>query len=343
MAVENRKQEIIRNFDPNNPGMTGNIFGLPFDHETADVILIPVPWDVTVSYAAGTSKGPEAILNASPQLDYYLPDNPDGWKKGIFMLPVKEEWKKANDDLRPVAKKYIDALEEGLALDSFSVDLQKINSTCEKLHLEVGKVALEQLSQGKTVGIVGGEHSTPLGLMQALAEKGDFGILQIDAHADLRKSYEGFTYSHASIMFNALQIPQVKKLVQVGIRDICEAEVELAREDSRINIYLDQKLKEQQFYGKQWAEICDEMISELPQRVYISFDIDGLLPWLCPNTGTPVPGGLNFSEAVFLLKMIGKSGRSIVGFDLCEVAPGQDEWNANVGARILYQLCMLAG
>lgn len=341
MAQENKKAEIIKNFDPNNPGVANNIFGLPFEQDTANIIIIPVTWDVTVSYTAGTSEGPEAILNASPQIDYYLPDNPDGWKKGIYMLPFRPEWRKINHDLRPLAKKYIQALEQGEDLKFYTKDLQKINAACEKLHQQVKDQALEIITQRKTVGVLGGEHSVPLGLMQALAVKGEYGILQIDAHADLRKSYEGFTYSHASIMYNALQIPQVKKLVQVGIRDICEAEVNFANADSRVEIYFDQKIKEQQFYGKQWAEICEEMIADLPQRVYISFDIDGLQPWLCPNTGTPVPGGLNFSEAVFLLKMIKKSGRSIIGFDLCEVAPGQDDWNANVGARVLYQLCLL--
>ncbi|MFW5759884.1 MAG: agmatinase family protein [Cyclobacteriaceae bacterium] len=342
MTTAEKKIKIIDNFDPNNPGVAGNIFGLPFDQEVSEIILIPVPWDVTVSYSEGTHQGPAAILNASPQIDYYLPDHPEAWKKGIFMLPINNDWQETNHKLRPLAKNYIEALEAGANINPFVPDLQRINQACEHLHKQVKESALVLLNEGKTVGVVGGEHSVPLGLMQALAEKGEFGILQIDAHADLREAYEGFTYSHASIMYNALQIPQLKKIVQVGIRDICETEVALANIE-QVDIFYDQKIKEQQFYGKQWAEICEEIVAALPRRVYVSFDIDGLQPWLCPNTGTPVPDGLTFSEAVFLLKLIKKSGRSIIGFDLCEVSPGQDEWDANVGARVLYQLCAIAG
>jgi len=345
MAEKKKKKELILNFDPNNPGISGNIFGLPFDLDTSDVVLIPVPWDVTVSYKAGTSLGPEAILAASTQLDYFLPDNPQAWHKGICMLPIREEWKKQNSELRPKAHQYIQSLEAGKNLQKHSKDLQKINEACTSLHQAIKQLSKQLLEQDKTVGIVGGEHSTPLGLLQALAEvNGDFGILQIDAHADLRKAYEGFRYSHASIMHNALDISAIKQLVQVGIRDICEAEMQLVKNaPERIAVFFDQHIKEEQFASVGWATICEKIVSKLPPHVYISFDIDGLQPYYCPRTGTPVPGGLSYSEAVFLIKMIKKSGRKIIGFDLCEVAPGEDEWDANVGARVLYQLCAHAG
>lgn len=343
MSAEEKKKQLIEQFDPNNPGIAGNIFGLPFDHETAEILLLPVPWDVTVSYNDGTSKGPRALLDASVQLDYYLPDYPDAWRRGIYMLPTAPGVAERNQKLRPLAKKYIEALERSENTSEYSNYLIEINRACANLHEEIKRTSSRLLDQQKILGIVGGEHSVPLGLMQALGERGEFGILQIDAHADLRQAYEGFTYSHASIMYNALQIASLKKLVQVGVRDICEAEVDFATLDKRVQIYYDQRLKEQQFDGKLWAEICEEIVSVLPQRVYVSFDIDGLQPWLCPSTGTPVPGGLSFEEAVFLVKMVKKSGRHIIGFDLCEVAPGQDEWDANVGARVLYQLCAMAG
>ncbi|MDX5346515.1 MAG: arginase family protein, partial [Hymenobacteraceae bacterium] len=161
-----------------------------------------------------------------------------------------------------------------------------------------------------------------------------------DAHADLRDAYEGFEFSHASIMFNALKVPQVKKLVQVGIRDICQAEAELVEQSNgRIITFYDQTLKENMYEGDSWKKQCKKIIAQLPQKVYISFDIDGLDPKLCPATGTPVPGGLEFHEAVFLVKQLVKSGREIIGFDLCEVAPGDSEWNGNVGARLLFKLC----
>lgn len=338
MTNQEKKRQIIENFDPNNPGVEGHIYGLPFDQDTADVIIIPVPWDVTVSYHDGTHQGPQAILEASSQIDYYLPDHPDVWQKGIYMLPSDQNWQNINTQMRPVAKKYIKALESGEGLKPYQQDLQQINKACEQLHQQVKAKAIQLLKAGKKVGLIGGEHSTPLGLMQALGEQTDFGILQIDAHADLRVAYEGFTYSHASIMYNALKIPAVKKLVQVGIRDLCEAEVNFARSDERVAMFFDQQIKQQLFQGKPWVEICEEIVADLPQQVYISFDIDGLQPWLCPHTGTPVPGGLNFEEAVFLISTIRRSGRHIIGFDVCEVAPGSDDWDANVGARLLYQL-----
>lgn len=337
------KEEVIAGFDPNAPGASGNLFGLPFNNENAELIIIPVPWEVTVSYSEGTADGPEAILNASAQVDLYVKDIPDAWKLGISMLPVSESFKEENEKFRDLAARYIKWLEENEE-DWISNDLKVIPSTinevCEKLNIYVKSQALKQLEKGKMVALLGGDHSTPLGLISALAEKyKDFGILQIDAHADLRKAYEDFTYSHASIMYNALKIPQVSRLVQVGIRDFCEEEVEYIKNaKGRVVTYYDEDLKEAQLEGHSWSVLCKEIINDLPQQVYISFDIDGLDPKLCPNTGTPVPGGLDFHQVIYLFKQVVKSGRTIIGFDLNEVSPGEDDWDANVGARLLYQM-----
>ena len=197
------------------------------------------------------------------------------------------------------------------------------------------------------VAVLGGDHSTPLGLMKALSKTHtSFTILQIDAHADLREKYEGFDFSHASVMFNALKIPQVEKLVQVGVRDYCDEENNLIKENpKRIKTFTDSHLKAQLFLGKTWASQVKSIISSLGEKVYISFDIDGLDPFLCPNTGTPVPGGLGFNQATFILQELQKSNKQIIGFDLCEVSPNidkKDGWDANVGMRILYQLCCRA-
>lgn len=341
------KKEAIKNFDPNGVGALGSLFGLPFEPEHGQVVIIPVPWEVTVSYTAGTARGPEAVLDASPQLDLFQADIPDAWKMGLAMLPISDSLLHKSDGLRARAAHYIKALEEG-TLASQRHGIQNVPEEVNKASAEmiqwVKKQAKEQLQQGKVAAVLGGDHSTPLGLMQAIGEeKGDFGILQIDAHADLRKAYEGFTYSHASIMYNALKIPKLKKLVQVGIRDICQAEAKLAEKDERIALYYDHELKEAAFEGKSWAEQVRAIVEQLPEQVYVSFDIDGLDPKLCPGTGTPVPGGLQFEEAMYLIKAVVRSGRTIVGFDLCEVAPGETEWNGNVGARVLYRMANLAG
>lgn len=180
----------------------------------------------------------------------------------------------------------------------------------------------------------------PLGY-RALAEFYDrFGVLQIDAHADLRKSYEGFSYSHASIMYNALKIPAVAKLIQVGIRDLCDEVTDvMQRAMGRIVTFFDDDVKTLLLNGKSWDIVCNDIIKHLPSNIYISVDIDRFDPKRCPNTGTPVPGGLEFEQFVYLLKKIVMSGRKIIGFDISEVSPGSDDWDANVGARILYQLC----
>lgn len=335
-------------FDPNDVGMADQqIFGLPCSVQEAKVVLIPVPWDVTVSYAAGTAQGPAAIREASYQVDLYNNDNPDGWKQGIAMLDPDATWAQRAKALRPKAKEYIDALVQGERLHEspqMRETVAEITAAGEELRAWVKHTALSLLKSGKIVGLVGGDHSTPLGFIDALASiHPEFGILQIDAHCDLRESYEGFRYSHASVMWNALQVPQVQKLVQVGIRDYAQCEVELIKgSKGRVVTFFDHALKDALYDGKTWRSWCKDIVAALPQKVYLSFDIDGLDPKLCPNTGTPVPGGLEFHQAVMLIREIFSSGRTLVGFDLNEVAPGESEWDANVGARMLFKICNLA-
>ncbi len=341
------KEEKISRFNPDSVGLrNGNLFGLPFSYEESKIALLPVPWDVTVSYGEGTSEGPQAILEASPQLDFFDPDLPEAWKIGFFLNPVSAEWRKLNRSLRSRASEYIRFLEEGgdIAQNPAMQTIQaEVNTACDMLRQRVMERTSEMLDEGKLVGLLGGDHSTPLGFIQALARRyTSFGILQIDAHADLRKAYEGFEYSHASIMYNVLQTtPQVTRLVQVGIRDICAEEAAYADNSAgRIRIFYDRELKAAAYEGRHWKSLCEEIIAELPDLVYLSFDIDGLDPRFCPHTGTPVPGGLEFEQAVYLFRLLVASGKKIIGFDLNEVSPGEDEWDANVGARMLWKLCV---
>jgi len=329
------------NFDPNGVGVTnGNLFGFPYSIEEAELIIIPVPWDATASFGKGTSNGPQQILDASPQLDFYHPRLKDAYKTKIAMLPINENWKKRNDVFCTLAMEYIKFLESGGKLKEsieFQTFLQEINDAHRELTDWVKETATTFLKQGKFVAILGGEHSTPLGLIEALAEKNEFAILQIDAHADLRDAYEGFSQSHASVMFNAIQLPNVCKLVQVGIRDVAQSEVNLIASNPKIHTFFDWDIKNAEFDGKTWAQQVTEIISVLPDKVYISFDIDGLRPELCPNTGTPVPGGFSLEQVNYLLFALAESGKKIIGFDLNEV--GDDPWDANVGARALWNLC----
>lgn len=331
--------ENLEQFDPNGPGKKGKLFGLPHTREQADIIIVPIPWEVTVSSGTGTALAPSAILNASVQVDLFSRDISDVWKSGVFMLDIPDTLLHENERVRALAAQHIAAVENGEDSDT-RIITSKVNEACESLGIYAKNTTQKLMDEGKLVGLLGGDHSTPLGFIRALAERHDrFGILQIDAHADLRKSYEGFTYSHASIMYNLLKLPSVSRLVQVGIRDYCEEEFHvMQRGMGRVKTFFDTDMNEAQYSGKTWDTICKEIIKELPELVYISFDIDGLTTDLCPNTGTPVPGGLNFGQMKFLLKQIVKSGKRIIGFDLSEVS-GKSEWDATVGARVLFELC----
>lgn len=337
-------------FDPNGVGIAnGNIFGFPIRENDADIVIIPVPWDATASYGKGTSRGPEVILEASTQLDFYHPKLPRAYETKVFMTPISKEWLSLNDQLCSKAVDYIAFLEDGGQLTDntfFQEVVQEIGDAQNALKNHLRERATALLNEGKIVAVLGGEHSTPLGLIQALNDRNEpFGILQIDAHADLRDAYEDFDQSHASIMFNVLKhCKNVQRLVQVGIRDIASSEVDLIQENKgRVRTFFDWELKEEQFNGKTWAEQVKEIISNLPEKVYVSFDIDGLVPELCPNTGTPVAGGFRLEEIAYLLFELVHSGRKIIGFDLNEVAPAESgDWDANVGARALWHLVCMA-
>jgi agmatinase len=338
----------ITNFDTNSIGLAANnIFGLPTSEDNAKLILLPIPWEVTVSYRNGTARGPEKIKESSYQIDLCDVDAMNFWSEGYFMPEANKDIIKKNDFLRHCAELIISNLSEGgSTCDNAQLQkkLEQINQGCIELNEWIFKTASELYSKGKLVALVGGDHSTPLGLMKAVGKQfGEFGILQIDAHADLRQAYEGFTYSHASIMYNVLkEVPEMTKLVQVGIRDFCDEEYELIQSSDKIKTFFDHDIKERQYEGETWKQICDDIIAQLPKQVYISFDIDGLDPKLCSNTGTPVQGGFEAEQIHYLFKKLVESGRRIVAFDLNEVSCGedsQDSIDANVGARILYRMC----
>jgi len=326
--------------NPNN-----NIFGLPFTEEEAQIVVLPVPWEVTVSFNAGTARSAEHIFKASLQVDLFDLDVPEGWRCGFFMREPDKKILMKSDYLRKEAELFIDYISKGAPVEEnkfMCKSLKEINAGSEMMNNWVYEQTKDLLLRNKLVGILGGDHSTPFGYYKALAEKyNSFGILQIDAHCDLRKEYEHFTYSHASIMHNALEkIPQIEKLVQVGVRDLCEEEWDyISKSNGRIVTCYDEKLRQRQFEGQTWNAIVNAIVDNLPQQVHISFDIDGLIPSLCPNTGTPVPGGLEWEQVIYLLKKVIESGRKLIGFDLVEVGVGESAIDSNVGARLLWKLC----
>ena len=345
----------MANFDASITGSAKDgIFGLPFTPEQSKLHLLPVPWEVTTSYGRGTSRGPEAILKASPQIDFFDFDFGKAYEAGIYLHKSAQHLLTLNDQLKPLAEKIKTELEETHKLSSAAeADLAKVNQGCAEMVDWVYKNSKSILDQGKLLGLIGGDHSSPEGGIRAVAEKmaknnpknyGDhWALLHIDAHADLRNAYQGFKHSHASIMYNVMNSDfKPNHLVQVGIRDFSEEEFEFTQSRKDVRCFFDSQLKDQLFTGKNWGQLCQEILYGLPQNIYVSFDIDGLSPDNCPNTGTPVPGGLSFDQATFLIKALVHSGRKIIGFDLNEVAPSPDpnnEWDGNIGARLLYKLC----
>ncbi len=340
---------IFENFDPNAPAQSGNcnIFGLPSTEENSDLVIVPVPWDVTTSYRPGTAEGPALVYEASMQVDLYDADHPGAWKNGFYMQPLSEHIRNKSNEMRVVAEEIISAIEDGAdpsEHEGLSHQLQQVNQASEDLNNWVYMQTKTLLENGKKVALLGGDHSTPYGFIKALSERHDyFAVLQIDAHMDLREAYEDFKYSHASIMYNVISDFKNVELVQVGIRDYCDEEVQFMKANpNRIKTFFDRDIKRQQYEGKTWKDLVESFVDSLPQHVYISFDIDGLDPKLCPNTGTPVPGGFELEQVFYLFEKLKSSGKILIGFDVNEVsgqADGADSIDPIVGARLLYKLC----
>ncbi len=339
-----KRNQKLATYNPNDVSLNDNgLFGFPFDYNESELIIIGVPWDATTSYKPGTAGAPRSILKASKQLDSYTMYAKNEWKRGIYLcLDDTTSIENTNKIARDLALNVIQAAETGKEIsDAIQIDLNKTNQYCEMMNDWVYKKTKKIINDNKYVALLGGDHSTPLGLYKALLEKhNSFGILQIDAHCDLRKCYEGFTYSHASVMYNALPLQGIETLVQVGIRDYCEAEIDTANSSKKVQIFYDENVKNELYQGVTWHEQCEKIVAALPNKVHVSFDIDGLSPHLCNGTGTPVAGGFELSHIHYLLHRIRANHKQIISFDLVEVneTAEEDEYNSNVGARALMML-----
>jgi agmatinase len=296
-------------FDPDAAATPNSgLFGLTCTPDQAAIHVLAVPFDATTSYRPGTRFGPQAVLAASHQIDLFDRFFGKPYKAGIVLVE---------------------------------------DSRFEQVRQTVSSFAEQCLAEGRIPAVLGGDHSVPQGCIEACAKSNPgMGILHIDAHADLRDAYEGFKFSHASILHNVLEeAPGVSHLLQIGLRDLGENEVARIEKDDRIHVLFDEDWAEARLAGGLLPNLVREAIQKLPEKVYVTLDIDGLDPSLCPGTGTPVPGGLLWSETMLILKELARSGRTVVGFDLCEVSPGSKSdpegtgWDSVVGARLLYKLC----
>ncbi|HEX8169807.1 MAG TPA: agmatinase family protein [Thermoanaerobaculia bacterium] len=327
-------------FDPDAAaGSSSGIYGLPYKPKDARVVVVPVPFEATTSYGGGTSKGPAAVLEASRQVDLFDHETGRPYAAGIAMLDIPKKIARWNREAKAIAKVVIDA--GGANNRRTRAAAEQVNAFSARVNDWVYDETRALLDAQKMPVILGGDHSVPFGAMRAYAETYPaLGILHLDAHADLRDAYEGFTWSHASIFHNVVtRLDGVARLVQVGVRDLGQAERRMIDDSrGRIVTFYDADLAARKEDGEPFAKLADEIAAALPDDVYLSWDIDGLDPTLCPGTGTPVPGGLSWNEAIGLLRALRRAKKRIVGLDLCEVSPGETEWDANVGARLLYKM-----
>jgi agmatinase len=313
-------------FDPNNSGAEyDGVFALPFSIEEAAAVIVPAPWDATSSQGRVAAGAPDAVFAASKYVELFDPVYGAIYESGIAMDVASNDIVAMNDAAVSLQK------------DS-QFDPGRLDIICERVNDVVRKQVAGHLSAGKHVGLIGGDHSVSYGSIEAhLEHYPGLGVLQVDAHCDLRSGFDGARYSHASIMYNVLEYLRPASLVQVGVRGLCDFEAEYARKAPNVTTFFDADLRSKRADGESWSSLCERITSHLPDNVYISFDIDGLEPTACPHTGTPVPGGLTYNDALQLLSHLAKSGKNVVGFDLVEVA--SDEFDASIGAHLLYQLC----
>jgi agmatinase len=335
-------------FDPDAAAQPGSgIFGLPHGPDEAAVHVLGVPFDATTSYRRGTAHGPEAVVAASAQVDLYDRLFGKPYEQGIWYRADDGTLAGWNDQARALADPVIAA--GGADPDSHEHAhlLAELAALGSRVNERVEEFTTDCLAAERLPVVLGGDHSVPFGAIRAAARAHPgLGVLHFDAHADLRVAFEGFEWSHASIFHNVLeQVPGVASLVQVGIRDLGHAEAMRCDADPRIHTLFDDEWAEVVARGGDRRQAIRRHLERLPQEVWISFDIDGLSPDLCPSTGTPVPGGLDWHQTMQWLEELVLRGHRIVGVDLCEVAPpegrGDPEgasWDAVVGARLLYRL-----
>lgn len=255
--------------------------------ETSRVVVVPVPFEKTVSYGGGTAKGPGAILDASHFVEFY--DEETG---------------------REVFRQFGIATLSPLEVDSGSAEnaLELIYSTAKKL-----------ISAGKFGIYLGGEHTISQATIAAYAERyKDLSVLHIDAHSDLREEYQGTKFSHASVMARVCEYLDPPRLVQVGIRAQSVEEAEFIKERGITTMYAHEIRAGK--YAKLLKYWYDYPVDKLTDHVYVSFDVDGFDPSIMPSTGTPEPNGLLWDETMRLLSKVGEK-KVVVGCDIVELAP----------------------
>jgi agmatinase len=333
----------MTDFDPNGAAEADSgIFGFNYSEEDSNLVVLPVPWEATCSYRDGCSEAPSLVIDASKFVELFDLELGNFYEYGIFGKEIDNTLLELSQSTAALVRNLIAELEGSKPGDNKTI--QQINANCSIMRQFVYDQVLKTIGQGKISGVLGGDHSVAQGSIEAHLKKyPDMGVLQIDAHSDLRDSFEGLAYSHASVMYNVMNQTNLTQLVQVGVRGYCEEEHNrVINSEGKIKPFFDTEINRRISMGDPWNAICLEIVESLPDEIYLSFDIDGLEQSNCPNTGTPVPGGLSYNQALHLLETISKAGKKIIGFDLVEVScdeKGAESWDAIMAAHLLYKLC----
>ena len=257
-------------------GEKGCFLGLVKDFKESSVVIHPVAFDKTTTYGHGASKGPSALIEASRNIELYdIETRSEVFKEGIFTAP----------EMSPMS--------------------------CQKMVEEVYEKSTFFLNEGKYVVTIGGEHSISFPVIRAHAKRyGPISILQLDAHTDLAPAYEGNPYSHASVMARVKEIPEVDRIISVGIRSMAKEEMPYINENETFWAHT-------LFENESWM---DQVIEQLSDRVYLTLDLDVFDSSIMPATGTPEPGGLDWNRVLKLIKRVIKA-KSVIGFDVVELSP----------------------
>jgi agmatinase len=301
-----------------------------------NVQVYSVPLSLSTTFRHTTHAAPHAIQSMMHQLDpsqpYGLPSVELNW------LPIQPKIQTLQTNYQSVSKDIIKSFNTNKPFTTEQqVTLQSMNKETATCYQTIEDDCTAALKKGPLI-LCGGEHGSGLGYIKALSKQGKpFGILQIDAHMDCRTHYAGYTFSHASAITHYSK--STTHVTQVGIRDYTEEEqVFQNKSKTTYNVFYDDQLHADLFNGTTWHAICEKIIKSLPEHVVISLDIDGLCPSYCPDTGTPVPGGLSYNQCCYLLSMVAQQ-RQIIGAELVEVGQGiNEDTNAIVGARLLQVL-----
>ena len=309
----------------------------------ADLVIVSAPWSVTSDYGHGATYTPDAVIDASTYGNLYDVESGFSAEGRVATAVIDYNIQELSEHLGRDAERSANRSFDGATpvAEHATRKVKHINEGFAEMHDSIYKQTKHWVSQGKRVAVVGGDHSVSFGAVKAVAEHyKELGVLFIDAHADYAHEDETFAYSHRTVARNIVEeIPSVSRLVEVGVRDIDKSEMDMLVANDKIELFLAERVAAKRFEGECWGNLCREMVDKLPQKVYVSLDIDALKVEFCTHTNSPVPGGMTFDEVVYLVNCVVKSGREIVGFDITEVVSNiDDKMDAIVAVRLLTKM-----